>query len=106
MNDDRRPRPRTGQRRKTRQPFSIDKLAPEVGETICKLRREGKTWQQIEELSPQFAGRRLPHSSIHRWYDVQVAQIAPLPADLERLATLISDRVVAQLRDLFQRRAA
>ena len=44
--------PRTGQPRKTRQPFSIDVLPMDVLESIKRLRAQhGLSWQEIERLS-------------------------------------------------------
>jgi len=71
---ERRPRPRTGEKRQVRQPLAIDRLPQEVRDRIVALRAEGKGWEQIEGMSYGFAGRRLPHSSLHRWYDIRVEQ--------------------------------
>lgn len=93
-----KPRPKTGERRETNQPLKIDKLPPSVHDAILVLRNQrGKTWQEIEDLSaePVGAGKlgfvewdklptlvlqlfpdlRLPHSSLHRWFDLRVAQV-------------------------------
>lgn len=95
-------RPRTGDRRKTRQPLKIDKLPMEVREAIQYLKNAGgKTWQEIEELSALpyekdwrakgggfvdwqslplpvlelFPDLRLPVTTLHRWYDLRVRQV-------------------------------
>ncbi len=89
-------RPRTGERRQVNQPLKIDKLPPEVHEAILTLRnQQGKTWEEIEALSAApkdksgfvdwenlpikvlelFPEMRLPHSSLHRWYDLRVSQV-------------------------------
>ncbi len=82
-------RPKTGQKRITRQPFKIDRLPMEMRERIQRERASGLTWQEIEDLSPQlgewekvpaevqakFPGRKLPVSTLQRWYDVRVEQI-------------------------------
>ena len=89
-------RPRTGETRKTNQPLKIDKLPEEVRDAILEQRNvKGKTWEEIEELSAlpkaqggfidwdalplpvleQFPEMRLPHSSLHRWYDLRVSQV-------------------------------
>lgn len=89
-------RPATGEKRKTNQPLKIDRLPDEVREAILDLRNaKGKTWEQIEELSalPKAKGgfvdwdaldlqvlelfpeMRLPHSNLHRWYDLRVSQV-------------------------------
>ncbi len=95
-------RVRTGDKRRTNQPLKIDRLPAEVQERILELRnREGKTWQEIEDLSAEplnsseqphargfidwqqlplavlelFPDMRLPHTTLHRWYDLRVAQV-------------------------------
>ena len=93
-------RPRTGQRRQTHQPVKIDRLPPSVHEAILALRRAGKTWLEIENLSAQpFAGTspkalgfvdwdnlptdvlelfphlRIPHTNLHRWHDLRIDQV-------------------------------
>jgi hypothetical protein len=91
-------KPKTGERRETNQPLKIDRLPPSVHEAILLLRNQrGKTWQEIEDLSAQpfgdkkggfvnwdelpvvvlelFPEMRLPHSSLHRWYDLRVDQV-------------------------------
>lgn len=89
-------RPRTGERRKVNQPLKIDKLPPEIHEAILTLRNKaGKTWEEIEALSAEpkdksgfidweslplpvlelFPEMRLPHTSLHRWYDLRVSQV-------------------------------
>lgn len=93
-------RPRTGQKRLTRQPLSMDKLPKSVLDAVTYLRKQGKTWSQIETLSARnfsekwaldglgfvdwqslpsetlrlFPRRRIPHSNMHRWYDLRVEQ--------------------------------
>jgi len=87
----RKQRPRTGEARTTRQPFAIDKLPSAWRDQIIAWRAKWLTWEQIEEESKNFewkkleesdpelalahfADKRIPHSTLHRWYDVQVAQ--------------------------------
>src|SRR5712692_180729 len=84
-------RPLTGDARKTRQPFAIDKLPSAWRDRIIALRAKWLTWEQIEQESTtwewkkleesdpelalsHFADKRIPHTTLHRWYDVQVAQ--------------------------------
>jgi len=98
----RKARPKTGEKRKTRQPLKIDQLPETVREAIVSLRNDRfKTWEQIEELSAKsyshewnkdgggfidwpsidpellddFPGLKLPHSSLQRWYDLRVSQV-------------------------------
>jgi len=95
-------RPKTGERRETNQPLKIDRLPSSVHDDILHLRNtRGKTWQEIEALSAEpvkledgskgsgfidwpalpfevlelFPDMRLPHSSLHRWYDLRVGQV-------------------------------
>jgi hypothetical protein len=89
-------RPRTGEPRETNQPLKIDRLSPSVHDAILTLRNKaGKTWQEIEELSALpadqggfvdwmnlptpvlelFPQMRLPHSNLHRWFDLRVRQV-------------------------------
>ncbi len=84
-----REKPKTGQKRKTRQPLKIDKLPIEMRDQIQRLRAEGRTWEEIEELSQKFEGwdklplavlelfpdMKIPRSSLHRWYDLRVEQV-------------------------------
>lgn len=95
-------RVRTGEKRKSNQPLKIDRLPSEILEKILYLRNsQGKTWLEIESMSAEpcptnenktalgfidwpalpfailelFPDMRLPHSSLHRWYDIRVAQV-------------------------------
>lgn len=92
-------RPKTGQKRKTRQPLKIDKLPMEMRDAIQRLRADGRTWEEIEELSPAFEGwdklplsvlelfpdMKIPRSSLQRWYDIRVEQVRrEVVADSER----------------------
>src|SRR5260370_5387720 len=87
----RKQRPKTGEPRKTRQPFSIDRLPSVWRDRIIAWRAKWLTWEQIEEetknldwkkleeedpelVLSHFADKRIPHSTLHRWYDVQVEQ--------------------------------
>ncbi len=112
--------PRTGESRQRRRPLSIDLLPMDVLEAIKLLRlQSGLTWQEIERLSSQpyspkwrdelgkhgfvnwdelpraalkaFPKRRLPHSNLHRWYDLRVEQKAK-----EALERAEQARVIAQ----------
>lgn len=100
-------RPRTGEKRRTQLPLKIDRLPVEVRDAIQYLKNTvGKTWDEIEELSALpyceqwhtkgggfvnweslstavlelFPAMRLPHSNLHRWYDLRVSQVQ---ADIE-----------------------
>jgi hypothetical protein len=95
-------RPKTGESRAKQQPLKIDRLPIDVRDAIQYLKNErGKTWQEIEELSAApynpkwisegggfvhweelptqilelFPDLRLPHSNLHRWYDLRVSQV-------------------------------
>lgn len=89
---------KTGEIRKANQPLKIDRLPISVHEAILHLRNvEGKTWQEIEDRSAEpvgeglsgfvewekletpvlelFPQKRIPHSNLHRWYDLRVEQV-------------------------------
>jgi hypothetical protein len=98
-----KPRPKTGEPRTTHQPLAIDALPPTVHEAIKYLRaRAGLTWAEVERLSTlpyskewpgvgnggfvdwdalearvanKFTERRLPETTLARWYDLRVAQV-------------------------------
>jgi autonomous glycyl radical cofactor GrcA len=96
-------RPRTGESRQVRLPLSIDLLPMDVLEAIKELRSLwGLSWPEIERLSSlpfsegwrekigtqgfvnwdalptrvldAFPHLRIPHSNLHRWYDLRVEQ--------------------------------
>ncbi|MBN9618079.1 MAG: hypothetical protein BGO25_05625 [Acidobacteriales bacterium 59-55] len=116
-----KPRPKTGERRETRQPLKIDRLPPSVHDSILFLRNvRGKTWQEIEALSAEpvkledgskgdgfidwpaldfkvlelFPDMRLPHTSLHRWYDLRVAQVQRQVLDSSIQARKIAEAFV------------
>lgn len=68
-------RPRTGEKRETRQPLKIDSLAEDVRKAIQKARADGKTWEETAELASKSAGEPLAVSVVHRWYDLRVDQV-------------------------------
>jgi hypothetical protein len=98
---ERKSRPKTGEPRKTHQPFNIDRLPPEVLDAIKFLRNgpEGLTWQQLEirsakpysanwkkdrggfipwndvppEVLEHFPDRKLSKSTLHNWYHATLA---------------------------------
>src|SRR6266851_573189 len=97
-------RPRTGEKRETQQPFAIDKLPTEWREQIVKWRAKWLAWEQIEEETKNFewkkleesdpelalshfADKRIPHTTLHRWYDVRMVQELK-EADEERAISL------------------
>lgn len=99
-NSGRKSRPKTGEKRLTRQPLKMDRLPESVLNAIVLLRKAGKTWTEIETVSARpfspnwaadgagfvdwkslpkeiiylFPRRRIPHSSLHRWYDLRIEQ--------------------------------
>lgn len=113
-------RPKTGQPRRTRQPFYINTLPAKTREGIRALRAEGKTWEQIEELSPTFSPKRLSASTLQRWFDVNIEQPAgtarvarpsstppsPGAGGTEELIERIAQRVKELLKPLLPGRAA
>ncbi|MFQ5696271.1 MAG: hypothetical protein ACE5HB_09805 [Terriglobia bacterium] len=83
-------RPRIGEKRQRNYRVKLDRFPPEVREEIQRLyATEGKTWEEIEELSQRFVPwgelkpevrrlfpkRKLPHSTLQRWYDLRIAQV-------------------------------
>ncbi len=68
-------RPRTGEKRHTRRPLRLDRLAEEVREAILKARAEGKTWEETSELASKAAGEPIAMSVCHRWYDLRIEQV-------------------------------
>lgn len=89
-------RPKTGEPRATNQPLKIDRLPPSAHEAIVRLYKAGKTWEEMEALSAQpldkggfvdwdklstdvlelFPNLRLPHTNLHRWFDLRVRQVS------------------------------
>jgi hypothetical protein len=69
--------PRTGEKRKVRQPLKIDKLSQAVRDAILKARADGATWEETAELATKAnaGGLMLPPSQVHRWYDLRVEQV-------------------------------
>lgn len=90
-----RKRPATGDARKTHHPLKIDRLPMDVQQAICQLYNAGCTWAEIEQLSKLtkkdggfvdwdallaevlelFPGRYIPHSNLHRYYDLRIQQV-------------------------------
>lgn len=77
--------PRTGEKRKVRQPFDIDKLSEEVRKEIQKRRAEGQTLQEISDASPRFAGQVLSVKKLHTWLDVRFEQVMERSERMEAL---------------------
>jgi hypothetical protein len=95
-----KPRPKTGEPRKTRLPLKIDLLPESVRDAIKTLYDRGRTWLEIEEKSgapfskdwitdgggfidwesldlrvlEEFPAMRLPKSNLQRWFDLRVVQ--------------------------------
>lgn len=83
-----RQRPKTGEARLVRQPLKIDLLPEAVKNRILELRAAFTPWLEIERQSREFVpwaeldararaafpGNHLPHSMLHRWYDVRIDQ--------------------------------
>ena len=83
------PHPKTGERRRKRQPLRLDRLPLALLDRIRAERAQGRTWDEIERASPQwpeweqaapevlagFPGRRLPHTNVQRWHDLRVEQL-------------------------------
>jgi hypothetical protein len=99
-------RPKTGEKRRTRQPLKMDKLPAELLDRVIAERAAGRTWEEMEELSPrfeewdktseairaQFPGLRLPRVTLQRWYDIRVEQVKR-----EMLADQVRAREIAAM---------
>jgi hypothetical protein len=98
-----RKKPGIGEKRKTRQPFAIDKLPDSWRQKVIALRADWKTWEQISEASagwdwskevtPEvrvlFRNERLAPTTLARWYDVQVEQkLIEVAAEAESSRTI------------------
>jgi hypothetical protein len=84
----------------------MDKLPTELLDRVMKERAAGRTWSEIEELSPrfeewektpetiraEFPGLKLPHSTLTRWHDLRVEQVKK-----EVLADQVKAREIAGL---------
>jgi hypothetical protein len=68
-------RPRTGEKRVTRQPLRIDKFPQVVRDEILGARAAGKTWEETAECASHVAHESLAVSVVHRWYDLRVEQV-------------------------------
>ena len=100
-----KPRPKTGEPRKTKLPLKIDRLPQSARDAIETLYGRGKTWVEIAEQSALpysadwekdgqgfidwpnvdpsaldlFPGLRLAKSSLQRWFDLRVSQVRAQP---------------------------
>lgn len=84
-----KPRRKTGEKPLVRLPLKIDKLPVKIRDRIQALRAEGRTWPEIEEMSPDFPewenapagvlelfpGKRLPATTLLRWWDLRIEQV-------------------------------
>ena len=108
-------RPKTGEKRRTRQPLKMDKLPPELLDRVMHERAAGRTWSEIEDLSPrfdewektkpeiraEFPHLRIPHSTLQRWYDLRVEQVkSEMLADQTRSREIASMFAGKGLKDL------
>lgn len=107
-------RRKTGEPQKTEQPFKIDRLPVAVHEAITDLHNaKGKSWETIERFSAEpfgekqlgfvewdkldtevlalFPDKRIPSSSLHRWYDVRVKQASQAVRERSSQARVIAE---------------
>jgi hypothetical protein len=108
----RKRRPRTGEARQTRQPFAIDKLPAEWRDRIVAWRAKWLTWEQVEEETKNFewkkleesdpefalshfADKRIPHTTLHRWYDVRMVQELAQAKEERAISQQIVERFAA-----------
>jgi len=96
-----------------RQPLKMDKVPQLLLDRVMQERAAGRTWMEIEELSPKFEewgkveqgnkdeyllafklfpGGRIPHTTLQRWYDLRVEQVKN-----EVLANQVRAREIAAL---------
>ena len=66
--------PRQGEKRRHHHPLLIDRLSQEVKDVIIGARAAGETWARIAEMASAAAGRRLPRTTVQRWYDLRIEQ--------------------------------
>jgi hypothetical protein len=106
-------RRKTGQKPQVRQPLKLDKVPQILLDRVMQERAAGRTWMEIEELSPRFEewgkveqgnkdeyllafklfpGGRIPHTTLQRWYDLRVEQVKH-----EVLANQVRAREIAAL---------
>jgi hypothetical protein len=99
-------RRKTGERPRVRQPLKMDKLPQELLDRVMQERAAGRTWMEIEEMSPrfdewkktspaiqeEFPGLKLPHTTLLRWHDLRVDQVKK-----EVLADQVKAREIAGL---------
>jgi len=79
-------RPRTGEKRRTRQPLKMDRLPAEVRDAIQKARAAGKTWEETAESASKIAGQEISVGACYRWYDIRVEQVLRETAEMDELA--------------------
>jgi hypothetical protein len=106
MKRPRKPNPKVGQKRQRPMPLKMDRLPQELLDRVMQERAAGRTWRELEELSPtfeewekapeyvraQFPGLRLTNETLRRWHDLRVEQVKA-----EMLADQLRAREVAAL---------
>jgi hypothetical protein len=96
-----KPRPKTGEKRKVKQPLKIDRLPQSAKDALASLYNRGRTWIEIANQSAKpyskdwekdgggfidwvtvdddaldlFPGLCLAKSSLQRWFDLRVSQV-------------------------------
>jgi hypothetical protein len=68
-------RPRVGEKRKTRQPFRLDKLSQEVRDAVQTARSKGMTWEETAALASELAGEKLWPSNCQDWYEERMVRV-------------------------------
>jgi hypothetical protein len=101
---------RTGEARKVRQPLGIDRLPLAIQDRIRAARIAGRTWMEIEQQSPKWAewaeateeqraifpDLRLPHTNLHRWYDLRVEQVIQEQEQRAQAAHAAAEKLAAR----------
>jgi len=62
-------RPKTGEPRQVNQPLRLDSLPQAKRDQIISMRRAGESWERIAKAVGE------PATTLHRWYDLRVAQV-------------------------------
>ena len=96
----------------------MDGLPQELLDRVMKERAAGRTWMEIESLSPKFEewerttpevraeyqDLRLPHTTLQRWYDLRVEQVKKEVRDdqvkARELAGLFADKEFKNLPEV------
>lgn len=107
-------RRKTGERPRVNQPLKIDRLPQKLRDRIVfehntlgrpweDIEQDSPSWKEWDEVAPEvlvlFPERRLPHTNVHRWYDLRVRQVQrdvmATAAQAREIATAFAKAVVS-----------